>query len=265
MAPQPKLSSNILDRLADILSAFDTGSNILSLLAQVSYSNPYLNGSKKSKLYQAFEDMQNKDQYSNRILAYIEKTLDPVRFYDDPEKYSQLSGAINTILSFVGYEITKSGKICTVIKATTIDEAHQRSSRLREKMYSRNMHNEVIKYCKPELLQHNYFHAVLEASKGILERVRDMSGVELDGTKLIEYVFSSKNPKIAINKLQNETEQNEHGGLRSLLLGIVMLIRNPMSHEPKIKWAIEEIDALDVLSMISFVHRQLDKAFKTSL
>jgi hypothetical protein len=39
-------------------------------------------------------------------------------------------------------------------------------------------------------------------------------------------------------------------------------LRNTTAHEAKIKWPIEEDDALDILSMLSLVHRKLDRAIK---
>lgn len=36
--------------------------------------------------------------------------------------------------------------------------------------------------------------------------------------------------------------------------------RNPTAHEPAITWLIDKQDCLDILSLISFLYRQLDKA-----
>jgi len=38
--------------------------------------------------------------------------------------------------------------------------------------------------------------------------------------------------------------------------------RNTTAHAPKIKWSIEDQDALDILSMVSLIHRRLDNAFE---
>ena len=45
----------------------------------------------------------------------------------------------------------------------------------------------------------------------------------------------------------------------NLLKGLFGTFRNTKAHAPKIKWKIDELDALDILSMISLVHRRLDK------
>jgi uncharacterized protein (TIGR02391 family) len=45
-----------------------------------------------------------------------------------------------------------------------------------------------LKYCRVELMQDNYFHSVFEAVKGLAQRIRDLSGVQLDGAALVDRV-----------------------------------------------------------------------------
>jgi len=40
------------------------------------------------------------------------------------------------------------------------------------------------------------------------------------------------------------------------------MFRNTTAHAPKIIWNIDENDALDILSLISLVHRRLDKSIQ---
>ena len=44
--------------------------------------------------------------------------------------------------------------------------------------------------------------------------------------------------------------------------GLCGMFRNPEAHEPKISWNVSEQDALEILGMISYCHRRLDKAQK---
>lgn len=37
------------------------------------------------------------------------------------------------------------------------------------------------------------------------------------------------------------------------------MFRNPEAHQPRIEWPISEQDALEILSLISYCHRRLDK------
>ena len=49
------------------------------------------------------------------------------------------------------------------------------------KFHGRHIHPEVLKYCRSELMQDNYFHAVFEAKKGLAQRLRDSTGIQTGG------------------------------------------------------------------------------------
>ena len=44
-----------------------------------------------------------------------------------------------------------------------------------------------------------------------------------------------------------------------MLKGINSMVRNVTAHEAKIKWVVNEDDAVDILSTISFLHKNLDE------
>ena len=106
-------------------------------------------------------------------------------------------------------------------------------------------------------MQENYFHAVFEATKGLAQRIRDMTGIHKDGAALVDHVFSVDRPMLAMNTLRTETEKSQHKGFAALLKGCFGAVRNPQAHEPKILWQGED-DAADYLSFVSLLHRKLD-------
>jgi len=53
-------------------------------------------------------------------------------------------------------------------------------------------------------------------------------------------------------------------GFMNLLRGMFQTFRNPTAHEPRTFWHVSEQDALDLLSMVSFLHRRLDEAAHTA-
>ena len=85
-----------------------------------------------------------------------------------------------------------------------------------------------------------------------------MSGLSLDGTRLFEKAFSLNDPYLALNALQTESERNQQNGLKELLNGVMHLVRNPTAHELRIHWDVNEEDAVDVLNLISYLHKLLD-------
>ena len=44
-----------------------------------------------------------------------------------------------------------------------------------------------------------------------------------------------------------------------MLKGINSMVRNVTAHTPKIKWIIDEDEAVDILMIISFLHKNLDR------
>ena len=116
-----------------------------------------------------------------------------------------------------------------------------------------------MQYCKAELLANNYFHAVFEANKGLFARIRELSGLLTDGNVLIEEVFS-QDPILIINNYRTQSEKDEHKGFCNILKGLCGMFRNTEAHEPKVSWEVTEQDALEILGIISYCHRRLDKA-----
>ncbi len=87
-----------------------------------------------------------------------------------------------------------------------------------------------------------------------------MTNLHADGYGLVETAFNLSHPMIRINLLQNDTHKSEHNGLANLIKGLFSHIRNPTAHEPKITFPIPEDEALDILTVVSFIHKKLDKA-----
>jgi len=87
-----------------------------------------------------------------------------------------------------------------------------------------------------------------------------MTGLTMDGADLIIKTFSIQNPILVLSALTMESEKSEQKGFANLLIGLFGAVRNPIAHAPKSTWAISEHDALDMLTMVSFMHRKLDIA-----
>lgn len=80
----------------------------------------------------------------------------------------------------------------------------------------------------------------------------------MDGTALIERAFSSQSPAVIISALKTESEKNEYRGIKDMFLGVNYAVRNVTAHELRIKWNIEEGKALNMLVIISALHKILD-------
>lgn len=237
------------------------------LVSDGSYNNGiyYKTGlNKRDWLYNCFANEINTTHSFDKIVRFIEIVMDPTN-YTKMEKrgqYQFILEELNKILLLLGCEINPSGKLTEKVKATTLEEVDRRVNSLKKKLYDRNIHSEVTKYCIKDYLRKDYFDAVFEATKGLAERVREISGLNSDGNELFQSAFATKDPYIVLNMLATESEKNEYNGLKELLMSLFHLVRNPMAHTPKINWKQNENEALDILTIISFAHKYLDKCYK---
>jgi uncharacterized protein (TIGR02391 family) len=264
MAVALKLTDMQIEDVSKILGEYLSGSDISRHFADMGIGDTSGESTKWRRLCSTFKQYQQIDGTPSKFLEFIQRLLEPSRYVNRQDVFEEARQTINAHLAFAGIEYRQDGKFYAITAAETIDEAHKRVNSLTAKFRGRRLHSEVWKYCRAELLQENYFHAVFEATKGLAQRIRDLSGVEEDGANLVDKVFAINHPILAINSLQTETEQSEHKGFANLLRGCFGAVRNPLAHQPKILWEGED-DAADYLTLLSLMHRKLDDAVKTGL
>ncbi len=259
-----QIEPNVLESICKILGDTLSNSELDKYLADVKLNNISPVGAKWKRLYNSFVDYQNKNHISNSILKFIQTTLHPTRYIGKKEEFEEHRSNLNQILSFIELELGNDAKFRYIKKSSTISDAEKRATSLLSKLKDRNVHQDIFTFCKAELLVENYFHAVFEATKSIADKIRNITELKSDGSELVETAFSIKNPLIQINDLSNDSERSEHTGFANLLKGFFGMFRNTTAHSPKIKWTLNELDALDVFSMASMCHRKLDNSKKVT-
>ena len=264
MSTVPSFPEGQIEALARLLGECGSGTDISRVFRDRGLVDGSGESTKWRRLYWVFLDCQDRHKCANQVIDFVQSFLIPARFVGRSDQFEAHRLAMNTILAFSGLEFGQDGKFRRCETARTLDEAEARVRTIRAKFQGRRIHAEVLKYCKVELMQDNYFHAVFEAAKGLAQRIRDLSGVQLDGPALVDRVFAIERPILAINSLQTETEKSEHKGFALLLKGCFAAVRNPLAHEPKLLWQGED-DAADYFSLISLLHRRLDDSVKTGL
>lgn len=248
--------------LADTVRGL-TGSEIGYLLQDCRLEDVSPEATKWVRLFDALVKAQNTHQVGNHLIMFINRALNPVNYARNKENFVWRRSELNVVLSFSGLSVREDGKVIRTPVETTLKGARARAGALRAALEDRGAHLEILTYCRAELVDENYFHAVLEAIKGVAERIRSLSALTTDGAELVNTAFSIKAPILAINSLKTETEVSEQKGFGNILVGLFGAMRNPTAHAPKITWPMTEQDALDILSLVSFVHRKLDGTVKT--
>lgn len=129
-----------------------------------------------------------------------------------------------------------------------------------DEFLKRNFHPEVVRHSQKLFAQANYFHAVFESSKAYNRDVKTKSLSDKDGQPLMLSVWGSETGVLKVTACQSQTDKDFQDGIKFISGGIMSAIRNPTAHEPAITWPIDKQDCLDILSLISFLYRQLDKS-----
>ena len=243
-----------------------TGSEIGQLLRTSQIDDPQPTITKWKRLFEALLLCQQKENCGNCVVKFIQAACSPTRYAGQQASFEARRDELNFILSLCGYELGHDGKVRPASRTTTLTEAAHRAGRLRAELLKRAVHPDVLKFCRAELLQDNYFHAVLQATKSVAEKIRERSGVQGDGGQLAQEALGLGKvgmPYLAFNTLRSKTEQDEQAGLMNLMVGMFGAFRNTTGHAPKISWLMNEQDAIDLLTLASFLHRRLDSAVRT--
>lgn len=236
-----------------------TGSEIQYLLVSSKMTDP---GplTKRIRIYNAFVESQNTKQNRTHVLEFIRLAMKPARYSREPERYEPMRALLNQALAFAGLVVDQAGTLTAAEAAQTLPEAQRRARELRADLEGRGVHPDVLAFCREELLADNYFHAVQEAVKSVADKMRTHTGLTDDGATLVDRVLGGDPPLLAINSRATASERSEQSGFANLVRGTFGMFRNPTAHEARIHWSMSKEDAEDLLTIVSLIHRRLDKA-----
>lgn len=259
MAAFPPFNPDHFETIARELGELVTGGQLDQLFASRGITDVSGQSTKWRRIHISLMARQGADRCGNHVAASIMAIMAPGRNVGDQARFELTRNALNKVLIFDGLQLGEDGRFRKVSAANTISDAKRRADGMATRLRGRDIHPEILRYCHEELMQENYFHAVFEAAKSLAQRLRDMTGLPLDGAALIDKCFAESQPLIWINPLRTETQRSEHKGFALLLKGAFAAIRNPTAHEPKILWQGED-DAADYFTLLSMLHRKLDTA-----
>lgn len=215
--------------------------------------------SKFVRIFSTLKDVSIQSCSTNCVWKFIQQSFKLVKHRFALEQQKALICKINQVIIESGFEIRDDCDFYPTEKVVSLSEILKRTDSLRTKLTQYHAHEYVLKYCSKDFLEKDYFHTVHEAAKSLCKKVRELSDLKLDGAKLFETALSVKDPYIKMSDLSTESLKNQQVGLCKMLCGIVSMIRNPTAHEMRMDWEINESDAIDILLVISFLHKMLDK------
>ena len=98
--------------------------------------------------------------------------------------------------------------------------------------------------------------AVREVNVAVKKVVRETTGAELDGARLMSHAFSPNNPIIRLANLTTETGRNLQQGYMNLFQGAMIGIRNPKAHN---NYETEPTKAIHLIFVASLLLTKLDE------
>lgn len=254
-----------LRNLSDLISGILTHTKITEYLASSGIPQSSQGTNKTDRIYYALKEKQKRDNCGNNVLSFVLKLLNPKRYNDEAE-FERDRTRINEKLLYEGIEIDKKGEAKIVQKARTISEAKERSLKIKQKVHGIGIHRDILPYCEEEWLKENYFHAILEITKSVAERLRQLSGYGSDGADLIDDCFGlgkDNKPMLAFNTLSTDSECSEQKGFNNFCKGFFSMYRNPKAHNPKILEDTQLTEMTEVLVIATIIHNKLDNTYKT--
>lgn len=253
-----------LRNISNIISDILTHSKIANFLSNCNI--PEAGGNNKTdRIFNALKEKQRQDSCGNNVLAFIVQVINPKR-YDNETEFEKDRRRMNEKMLYEGIEINQQGVPQQVDKAKTINEAKERSLRIKEKVHGIAIHRDIIPYCEEEWLTENYFHAILEITKSVAEKLRQKGGFFSDGAELVDECFGlgkDKKPMLAFNMLKTESDESEHKGFSNFCKGFFSMYRNPKAHNPKIMEDTQLSEMTEVLVIASIIHNKLENTYRT--
>lgn len=154
---------------------------------------------------------------------------------------------------------TQVGKLDEILKnfISTSDSALRQTQ---QEFITRGFHSLVLEHCKELFAQGFYFHSVFEACKVYNKHVQNKAQSTADGEGLMLSVWGCEKGVLKVTRCESETDYNVQDGIKFMSAGLMRAMRNPTAHEPALTWSIDKQDCLDMLSFVSFLFRQLEKA-----
>lgn len=137
------------------------------------------------------------------------------------------------------------------------------TARARTTFQGMDLHPRIASVCRDLYQDGHYANAVFDASKALINFVKERSGQHaLEGAPLMRTVFSRKTPLLAFNDLTSQSDLDEQEGMMHLFEGAVLAIRNPRGHS-----FLDDSPerAVEYIGLLSLIANRLEEAKRFNL
>lgn len=257
--------------LDDVISDGELG--ILLLSSDIPDANP--NASRHRRLLTAMIAEQERARCADSIAKFLRRTGYHIKTKRGEDAYKRYIREMNQILSFAGLELDNNANLDKASLKPQVDgakhmyvapEAEERAKQLKSLIRARHLHPDLELSCRAEFfVEPGYFVFLTEATKVLLEKVKSKSNLRVDNPGIAEQAFAfpwKGEPVLAFNQFEADSDRSEQFSLMVLLKAMFLIVQDEQSGKYRHGWKLSQDDALDLLTMISFFHRKIDKAKK---
>jgi uncharacterized protein (TIGR02391 family) len=267
MAMIPSLSEQVLQAICDALEETSTGlagTEIARLLQFCGIADPQPTLLRRQRLFHALSQRQQQDQCANNVFRFLQLVVDPRRYVNDPDLLVARREHLNRALAYAGYMLNEKNQFEAVKVTRTQSEAEQRAQALRSELLRRRAHADVLGCVRPDLLENSYTPVIGAAIRSLADKIRSKTGLGETGPEIVKLAFGVEyGPVLVFNSLASEGERAEHRGLVHLMHGLLEAFPDPSAVDGRTLHAATQDDALDVLTMLAYLHRRLDSVVHT--
>lgn len=120
-----------------------------------------------------------------------------------------------------------------------------------------DLHSEIARAASGLFRDGHYASAIEDAVKALNSLVRLRSGLDFDGTTLMERAFAPSGPVLRFNELKDQNDKDEQKGFMMMFGGAVAGLRNPRAHR---LMKDDPERALEFIAYVSLLAKLLDGA-----
>lgn len=148
--------------------------------------------------------------------------------------------------------VTRLRGLIAKLEDKRIDLGESPDARAFQLIEGLSLHSAIADACLKLFRDGHYAQSVFEASKALIELVKQKSGrADLDGVGLMTEVFSVKNPVLRFNDMASKSDEDIQKGMMHLFMGAVEMIRNPRGHSFMADTAEEALELIGLLNLLA--------------
>jgi uncharacterized protein (TIGR02391 family) len=168
---------------------------------------------------------------------------------------TSLRGNLDSVKSNIGSASVKLTTLLEILEERIGGDIEDSSLRSIRAYSGLDLHPEISRASSKLYLDGHTANAVEASVKALNGLVRLRSGLELDGTTLMERAFNPSTPVLKFNDLQDQSDKDEQKGFMQMFSGAVSGLRNPRAH----KFIQDDPErALEFIAFVSLLAKLLD-------